>query len=186
MRELVTQAIKESGSLIEPAALLAFIATESGGKGFNGSKLVIQFEPVWFKRRVPYAPSGAWSINKVDVQSKEWEAFNNAFRINAEAAMESTSIGLPQIMGGHWKRLGYASVGAMWDDFKRGELQQIKALITFIETDKKLISALLAKDWHNVAYIFNGPKYKEIAAQYKREPYDITMAKFYNKYSVTK
>ena len=84
MKNLVTKALEETGSAIEPAMLLAFIATESGGKGFDSktNKLMIQFEPIWFKRRQPYAPSGEWSVNKVDVQSKEWIAFNNDFRIN--------------------------------------------------------------------------------------------------------
>ena len=88
---------------IEPAMFLAFIEVESGGKGFDDAtgKIIIQFEPVWFKRKAPYAPSGAWSVNKVDVQAKEWIAFNDAFKINPTAAMESTSIGLPQIMGFH-------------------------------------------------------------------------------------
>ena len=73
--------------------------------------ILIQFEPSWFRKKVAYAPSGAWSVNKVDVQSKEWVAFNDTFKINPNAAMESTSIGLPQIMGFHWKLLGYKSVG---------------------------------------------------------------------------
>ena len=92
--------------------IAAFIEVETGGKGFNSDgKIMIQFEPSWFKRYVPNAPAGIWSTNKVDVQSKEWKAFNNAFAINKEAAMLSTSIGLGQIMGFHYKRLGYKTVG---------------------------------------------------------------------------
>ncbi len=74
---------------------------------------MIQFEPSWFKKNAPYAPSGKWSINKVDIQTKEWEAFNDAFAKDKDAAMKSTSIGLPQILGIHYKRLGFASVGDM-------------------------------------------------------------------------
>ena len=74
-----------------PASLGAFIEVESGGSGFakDTGKILIQFEPHWFKRKVPYAPSGAWSVNKVDVQSKEWIAFNNAFSINPTGARVS-------------------------------------------------------------------------------------------------
>lgn len=170
---------------IEYAALKAFIDVESGGKGFDekNGKILIQFEPSWFKKLAPYAPSGAWSVNKVDVQSKEWIAFNDAFKKNADAAMEATSVGLPQIMGFHWKRLGFSSVGAMWDDFKRGEYFQVLALVRFIKTDANLFKALKAKDWHNVAKIYNGAAYKKMAIQWGREPYDISMAKAYKKYS---
>src|SRR5690606_21944769 len=83
--------------------LLAIIEVETPGRGFDviTGKILIQFEPSWFRRHEPYAPSGKWSVNKVDVQSKEWIAFNDAWKINPDSAMKSTSIGLPQIMGFH-------------------------------------------------------------------------------------
>lgn len=173
----VEKAIEETKSAIPFAALMAFIQVESGGKGFDSAtgKLLIQFEPHYFKKREPYAPSGAWSVNRVDVQSKEWIAFNSAFAHNPDSAMESTSIGLPQIMGAHWKRLGYDSVGAMWDDFKTGELAQVKALIKFIETDQRLCTALRSQNWPEVARIYNGAGYKEVAKKYGRQPYDEAM-----------
>ena len=48
---------------IEAAALLAFISVETGGKWFDDKtgKILIQFEPSWFKKKAPYAPSGIWS-----------------------------------------------------------------------------------------------------------------------------
>ena len=57
---------------IDFASILAFISVETGGLGFDKKtgKILIQFEPHWFKRKAPYAPSGKWSVNKVDVQSK--------------------------------------------------------------------------------------------------------------------
>lgn len=173
---------------LEYAALRAFIDVESGGKGFNEAtgKILIQFEPHYFRKRVPYAPSGAWSVNKVEVQSKEWPAFNNAFKINPDAAMESTSIGLPQIMGAHWKRIGYKSVGEMWDDFKKSEYNQIVALVKFIKTDAKLYKALQSKDWHTVAVRYNGAGYMDIAKRYGREPYNLSMAKAYAKHAAKK
>lgn len=184
VKDLVLSAIKDTGSKIEPAALLAFISVESGGKGFDSKtgKPLIQFEPHWFKKKAPYAPSGQWSVNKVERQEAEWKAFSEAFKLNPDAAMESTSIGLPQIMGFHWQRLGYKSVGHLWDDFKVGELRQIKALIKFIETDKRLLKALLEKDWHKVAMIYNGAGYALVALKYGREPYNVSMKKEYEKW----
>ena len=168
---------------IESAAVMAFIEVETGGKGFNDDgKIIIQFEPAWFKRKAPYAPSGVWSLNKVERQSEEWKAFNDAFSKNKEAAMESTSIGLGQIMGFHWKRLGYASVHEMWDDAKKGLERQVWQICKFISTDTKLQSALKAHDWDGVATIYNGAGYKALAAKYGREPYDVSMSKAYLKY----
>lgn len=182
MNSKVVEIVKRSGFC--PAALLAFIEVETGGEGFDAKTgfIIIQFEPAWFRKKEPYAPSGKWSLNKVDIQSKEWEAFSNAFSIDKESAMESTSIGLGQIMGFHWKRLGYNSVGEMWDDAKRGIDRQIYQLVKFIQTDPDLISALESLDWDKVAYIYNGPSYKKLAQKIGREPYDISMRNAYNKY----
>ncbi|MDD4729468.1 MAG: N-acetylmuramidase family protein [Dysgonamonadaceae bacterium] len=185
MNKIQLLAIKSEACRIgvEPEALASFVEVESGGKGFNpDGKLIIQFEPVWFKRKAPYAPSGLWSLNKVDVQSKEWQAFNDAYRLDANAAMESTSIGLGQVMGFHYKRLGYRTVGDMWNDAKKGEDRQIFQMAEFIRTDNRLISALKNKNWHLVATYYNGSGYMNIAKKYGREPYNISMEKAYKKH----
>ncbi len=95
--------------------------------------------------------------------------------------MESTSIGLPQIMGFHWTTLKYISVGAMWDDFKVGEYNQVKALANFIKVDTTLHSALANQKWDVVASIYNGKKYAELAKQNGTVPYDIKLAKAFDK-----
>lgn len=170
---------------IDGAMFLAFIEVESGGKGFDAAtgKLIIQFEPAWFKRKSPYAPSGLWSLNKVDRQEAEWDAFNNAYSINPNAAMESTSIGLPQIMGFNYAQCGYSSVNKMWDDFKKGEYFQVLALARFIKMNGALYSAIKRKDFDAIATIYNGKFYKELAKKIGRESYDISLSKAYKKYS---
>lgn len=173
-----------SKSDIPFAQLMALISVETGGHGFDAltGKILIQFEPSWFKKKAPYAPSGKWSVNGVERQLQEWLAFNDAFVKDANAAMESTSIGLPQIMGFHWKRLGYSSAGNMWDDFKAGLENQIEALIAFIKTDKRLHDALIEKDWHKVALYYNGYGYMNLAYKLGREPYNISLKNAYEKY----
>ena len=168
----------------EAAALASFIMTETGGKGFDDKtgKILIQFEPKWFKKNVPYAPSGLWSVNKVDVQSKEWIAFNDAFAKNADGAMLSTSIGLGQIMGFHFKRLGFKSVGEMWDHAKKSLENQVWQICQFIQTDRDLKQAIIFKDWHKIAKIYNGSGYLELSKKIGREPYNITMEKNYAKF----
>ena len=169
---------------IEAASLLAFISVETGGKGFDDKtgKILIQFEPVWFRKNAPYAPSGIWSVNKVDVQSKEWLAFNDAYKKNSDAAMKSTSIGLGQIMGLHYKRLGYNTVGEMWNDAKKGIEEQVEQMVKFINSDPKLLDALKRHDWTKVATIYNGSGFMNLAKKYHRTPYDEAMAIEYNRF----
>lgn len=176
-KEIIRQQAQRIG--VETEALMAFIDVESNGKGFYNGKLLIQFEPKYFHDR-----TGVWIKNKVDVQSEEWKAFNKAFSINPEAAMESTSIGLGQVMGSNWERLGYSSVGKMWDDAKRGESRQIYQMAQFIKTDRRLIQALKNKNWHKVATYYNGAGYKKLALKLGRVPYDVSMKEAYEKYKI--
>jgi len=170
--------------LIEPATFLAFLEVETGGKGFDSltQKILIQFEPKWFRKKEPYAPSGNWSVNKVDVQREEWKAFNEAFKISPDSAMESTSIGIGQIMGFHWERLGYDNVGEMWDEAKASLQNQLIQVLLFISSDERLINAIRHYDWHKVASIYNGANYQELAKRLGREPYDLSLQKAYLKY----
>ena len=134
----------------------AFAYVESAGSGFDPAtgKIKIQFEPSWFKRFTNIIIN-----NNVDVQKKVWEAFNLAFSKSPNKAMESTSWGLMQVMGFHWKRLGFSSVGAMIDFAKVSETNQLWLGLKFIQTDSRLLKALLNKDWKSVAYYYNGAGY---------------------------
>ena len=82
-------------------------------------------------------------------------------------------------MGFHWRRLGYANVGAMLDDAKNGLENQFRQLEKFIATDKTLHSAIRSNNWGLIATIYNGAGYKKLAQKYGREPYDVSMEKAY-------
>lgn len=138
----------------------AIDTVESNGQGFDPKtgKIVIQFEPHYFKRISKFV-SGLWSLNKVDIQIQEWKAFNDAFSKNQNAAMESTSIGRMQVMGEHWKRLGFSSVGQMWDFAKKSEANQLWLGLKFIATDRRLFNAVQAWDTKTIALLYNGKNY---------------------------
>jgi len=155
------QLSKEFG--IPKVNIKKIVIVESGGQGFakDTGKIIIQFEPSWFKRKSPYTPSGKWSQNGVERQTKEWEAFNDAFKKNQNAAMESTSVGLMQVMGFHWKQLGFKSVGEMWDYAKKSEVNQLRLGLLFIRTNKKMFNAIVTGDWNTFAYYYNGAQYKK-------------------------
>ena len=180
-KEQITTIAESIGS--DYASFMAFMSCETGFLGFIDGRIVIQFEPAHFKKNAPFAPSGKWSINKVENQAKEYIAFSEAFKMFPTAAMLSTSWGLGQIMGYHYARLGYKTVNAMVDDFKSSEYKQVIGIAKFIATDSRLLKALRERNWHLVATYYNGKYYKELAAKYDREPYDISMAKAFFKYA---
>lgn len=156
----------------------AVLAVESGGQGFDRTtdKIIIQFEPVWFKRKSPYTPSGLWSQNGVERQAGEWKAFNDAFSKNPNATMESTSIGLMQVMGFHYKLLGFKTVGDMYDYAKESEANQLRLGLRFIKSNTKMYNALVSGDWSTFAYYYNGE-------QYKKFKYDTRLATAYKQFS---
>lgn len=188
--------IAESVGLTYPI-FAAFLEVESGGNGFSPTtgKLIIQFEPHVFdryltefkidhtitsrlsggRRTYSITSMGETFTNGVEGQTAEWSAFNVAFRINPTAAMLSTSIGLPQIMGFHFARIGFDTVDAMWDAFKTGERSQVAGLAKFIKTDSRLLRALKNKDWATVAKLYNG-------AGYKINKYDEKLKRAYERY----
>ncbi len=119
---------------MEPELPQAVVDVESSGRGFttgpNGEQRIqIQFEPHWFvcllKRKgvtttVKRQPDRTYQVyidgelvpeNKVDVQGREWAAYEKAAGIDPEVAMLSTSWGLGQVMGFNAQRLGHADVG---------------------------------------------------------------------------
>jgi len=146
---------------IEYATLRAIIDVEASGHGFdpNTGKIVIQFEPSWYKRRDSidgFSGHGVWESNKVENQKGEWIAFNSAFALDQDAAMESTSIGLMQVMGFHYRTLGFKTVGEMWDFAKISEENQVEIAIRFIKSIPKLDKALRNRDAATFAYYYNG------------------------------
>jgi hypothetical protein len=157
--------------------LQAFREVESGMLGFDPKtgKIIIQFEPHWFKRKAPKAEADIWSTNKVEGQVNEWLAFNNAFYKDKTAAMESTSWGSMQVMGFNFKRLGFKSVGEMVDFAKVSEYNQVWLGLKYIETDKRLYDALIDGNFHTVAYLYNGQNYEKYG-------YHLKLAKAYEKY----
>lgn len=189
LQDLIRKALLDARSNIEPAVLMAFIAVESSGSGFDqaSGRMLIQFEPKVFSEKtgIPRSKENhyKWDENRIERQPAEWEAFNDAAKVSREKAQESTSIGLPQIMGYHWKRLGFRDVGHMWSYFERGEAEQIRSLILFINSDARLKKAVLSKDWHHMAYYYNGAKYREQAAALGIVPYDQQMATWYTKFT---
>jgi hypothetical protein len=146
--------------------LTSIIQVESGQHGFDPvtGKIIIQFEPAWFMREYKdwraETRHTTWKKNKVRNQHSEWKAFNDAFSLNADAAMKSTSIGMMQLMGFHYAETGFKTVGEMWDFAKESEHNQVLLAIKWIKTVAPLDLAIKNKDWQKIAYYYNGENYR--------------------------
>lgn len=191
MNRLTPQQIADAATAagFEARTVRAIVKVETGGAGFDPAtgKLLIQFEPSWFRRKLSKARlleierarlarnAGSatdaqldlvanWETtqaNAVEGQKREWLAFNAAFAIDKTAAMLSTSWGLPQMMGFNHAALGFRTVDALVDSFRESEANQLRGMLAFLNSKPALAKAVRAKDWPMVAYYYNGAGYKQ-------------------------
>jgi hypothetical protein len=183
----VTQAAERFD--IEPAALLAVAEVESGGIAFamidGRREPLIRFEGHYFDRRLSpekqavaraagLSSPTAGAIANPATQEGRWDLLVRAARIDRQAAYESVSWGIGQVMGTHWRMLGFTSV----DDFvvlvRRDLAGQAEIMARFIER-QGLSAALAAGDWAAFARGYNGPLYA-------RSNYDGRVAAAYRGY----
>jgi len=167
--EEITAAARELD--IEPAALLAVADVESGGQAYalvrGKREPLIRFEAHYFDRRLSggkreqarkagLASPVPGAVRNPVRQAARWRLLARAEVIDRTAARESVSWGLGQIMGAHWKTLGYASVDSFVDEVRRSVKGQARAMARFI-AEANLAGALARHDWPKFARGYNGP-----------------------------
>lgn len=116
---------------------------ESNGKSFGPEgRPIILFEPHIFYRRT----SGRFGTTSFSyktwnrslypkTQELRWLQMAHAAECDEQAALESASWGLFQIMGFHWKALGYSSAGRFAELMAVSEGEHLKALVKFIQVN---------------------------------------------------
>lgn len=174
----------------EPAALLAVAEVESAGQAFalvdGRYEPLIRFEGHYFDKRLTPAQQKmaraaglssptAGKVANPATQSGRWALLNRATAINAQAAFESVSWGLGQVMGAHWQFLDFASVTEMVNVCRRGAGGQAELMARFIEKSG-LAKALRTHDWATFAKGYNG-------SNYGKNAYDTKMATAYAKFA---
>jgi hypothetical protein len=163
-----------------PEQVRAVAAVESSGSGFlPGGQPKILWERHWFWRRlkikigsslpgqwVAHPDPGGYTLDADrDGINDSWEKLLEACGQDPVAAFESASWGKFQIMGGHWKVLGYPSVFAFAWSMVEGELGHYRALAAFIRANR-LGPALRAISINAVtnerfARGYNGPAWRK-------------------------
>ena len=175
---------------VELAAVRAVNEVESKGHGMlpDTGKPVILFERHVFwkqlqQRGIDPAPAAARSPSILSQQpggyrggAAEYVRLASAIYIDRAAALESCSWGAFQIMGYHWKDLGYDSIDQFVECMSSSEAEQLEAFVRFIANDKALLAALKGRKWAVFARLYNGPNY---AANL----YDVKLARAYEKYA---
>lgn len=90
---------------------------------------------------------------------KEWDRLNRAIQINKEIALSSASWGMFQILGLNWKSCGCSDVLDFSDKMSTSQFEQLLLSALFIMSSKKIVTALVNKDWISFAKLYNGPGY---------------------------
>lgn len=191
--------VKASQRLGVPvAAVYALNEVESQGCGFfENGKPAILFERHVMYARLQVARTSAddqeqllrrandlakQAPNLVNAKSggyiggaAEHQRLAQARQMDEQAALESASWGGFQVMGYHWKRLGYPSVQDFVAAMTRSEADQLEAFVRFIEADVSLHKALKALKWAAVAKLYNG-------AAYQRNLYDVKLERAFERH----
>lgn len=173
---------------VDPAALLAVAEVESAGVAewsVNGDKRPpIRFEGHYFYKRLSgsklkaavaagLASPKVGGVKNPGSYGARYALLERAAKIDRKAAYESTSWGLGQVMGAHWKKLGYGSVDEMVNT--AGTVDgQIEIMARYIQKFG-LVDELQSKGWKAFASQYNGPAYK-------KNRYDEKMAAAYSVY----
>jgi len=175
---------------IDAAGLLAVCDVESGGRIFAkiDGKLepLIRFEGHYFYRLLGTAKRNqaivqglahrrAGKVRNPRTQNGRWKLLRRASAIDRDCALQSTSWGVGQVMGIHWKWLGYGSPDALVSTARTGLRGQAELMLRFI-TQSGLSNALQSGDWRAFARGYNGPAYAS-------NRYDVKLAKAHGDYS---
>lgn len=174
---------------VEPAALLAVAEIESAGRPFalvRGKPMpLIRWECHYFYRNLPHElrPKGiqarlanpsAGAIPNPASQEARYQMLERGKAIHEEAALMSCSWGLGQVMGEHWKRLGFRSPQHMVQVACSGVGGQTELMARFIDR-MGLKGHLRGKNWAGFARSYNG-------AGYRANRYDEKMGRAYIRY----
>ena len=171
------------------AALRAVIEVECKGSGFNSDNTpVILFERHIFRRQL--IVNGKKSLadrlvkERPDIcnttmggygkYSQQHNRMSDAAKYDRTSALESASWGIGQVMGFHWKSLGYPTLQSFVNAMYRDEVSQLDAMIRFLKVNN-LDHHLRTLNWAAFARGYNG-------ASYAVNKYDVKLAAAYNKF----
>ena len=165
----------------EVAVIKAVSEVEGRGSGFfasGESKILFERHKFYKYTNGAFAQSNPDICNRTSggygKESEQHSKLQRAVALNRDAALMSCSWGAFQVMGEHWKILGYSSVQDFVNKMYRSEADHLDSFVRYIKAFG-LQAHLRNKNWAAFAKGYNGPGYKA-------NNYDIKMAVAYKKY----
>lgn len=162
----------------------AVIDVEAAGSGFDSQgRPRILFERHWFYRLLPDSKKTKAQAEGLAVKKWSRATYNKdqyallarAMKIDEDAALQSASWGMGQIMGFNHAKAGYKTVQAMVEAFMDDEEHHLEAMVNFIR-NAGLDDNLRNHDWAGFARGYNG-------AGYRQNKYDTKLDAAYRKWS---
>lgn len=177
----------------EVPAVKAVLHVESSGSGFlEDGRVKVNYEPHIMFRRLrenfnlqraedelaahPDLVAKEYGGHLKGPKGEDADMDRAATLIDRKSALESASWGAFQVMGYHWKRLGYKSI----QEFVNAQYSaagQLETFIRFVMADQALLLAGRRLDWATFASIYNGQGYRKFN-------YDTRMADEYRRNKV--
>lgn len=171
---------------VPTAAFRAVIQVEAGGKGYDKSnRPKALFERHHFYKHLKAFPDKLAKAIEQGLAYPKWgekpypkgsdavyAEIEAAYEIDPDAALLSTSWGLPQIMGSNFKMAGCSSVHEMVEQSMESEANQLRQMANFLKS-AGLADDLAELNWAAVARGYNGPQYavnkydEKLAAAYE-------------------
>lgn len=170
--DIITAAQKAAATYDVPVPwIAALIEKESGGVVSNNvdgeERPTVRWEGHYFDARLPgekrvqarkagLASPKAGAIKNPKSQADRWhKLIEPAVAIDADAAHESMSIGVGQVMTAHWKKLGYASVDELIAAAMSGLDGQVELMMRYLKVFD-LLDELRRGDALGLARGYNG------------------------------
>jgi len=166
---------------IELATIKAVADVETNGAAFdNYGRPRILFERHYFNRltagkfSTKYPQISNPSAGGYGKFSAQYQKLEQAYKLDADAALQSASWGKFQIMGENYKSAGFTSVRNFVLAMTKSESEHLKAFVQFVNHNPAMRTALRDRNWAAFAAAYNGPSYK-------KNEYDIKLANAYER-----
>ncbi|MFA6031806.1 MAG: N-acetylmuramidase family protein [Myxococcota bacterium] len=145
----------------------AVAKVESGAGGFDDlGRPRILFERHYFHRLTEgrWTPATYSNPKGGGYSENSWEKLSQACGRDPDAAFQSASWGRFQVMGAHWRKLGFASPYEFAHSFVQSEANHYWSLVHYIEAfglvDEMRAISTDPDDCRGFAKGYNGPQYQ--------------------------
>lgn len=151
---------------VDVATIKAVADVETSGDAFDAlGRPRILFERHYFHRLT----SGRFDLTHARVSAKsaggygkfsaQYGKLEEAYALDADAALRSASWGRFQIMGDNFIAAGFSSSQAFVKAMTQSEEAQLRAFVSFVRSRSAMAEALRKKHWAAFAKAYNGPGY---------------------------